>query len=459
MVRSFATPPKVGDGGYKVSIVSTVPYSTTCAVYNRPLHVLCLLTTLFTLPLIFMGGLVTSTGTGMSVPDWPNTWGYNMFAVPWEIWVGPLAGGVFYEHAHRLKGTLVGFLAVSTMIAAFGPATSASWRKIFGWVAAAGLGLTLVAIALIPIFQSAGVYTPGFAKNYSHVLPSTVSLFLLGTVAYFSRRPEQRKWVRWATVALMIAVCLQGLLGGLRVTEVNVQLAMVHACTAQAFLGFAGFLTVATSKWWVNPLANAAVFAGTSAMTARSSLRWLGLAAIVVLFAQLTAGSLMRHNDAGLAISTFPDTYGGLLPPATADELHALNQKRIWSRDIGEVTFFQVWIHFIHRIGAIAVSVLLLTMAVATFKAGPYLQLRKWSVFLLVLLTSQIILGILTVLWRKPADVATAHVAVGAVCMLTTFVITTKAFRIAAAVAAMQPNRAKVDVEMPTHAPLAATLS
>ena len=32
--------------------------------------------------LIFAGGLVTSTGSGLSVPDWPNTYGWFMFAFP-----------------------------------------------------------------------------------------------------------------------------------------------------------------------------------------------------------------------------------------------------------------------------------------------------------------------------------------------------------------------------------------
>src|SRR5688500_19974152 len=61
--------------------------------YNRSLHTLALLTAAATFPLIFMGGLVTSHGAGMSVPDWPNTYGYNMFTFPPSHRVG----GIFYE--------------------------------------------------------------------------------------------------------------------------------------------------------------------------------------------------------------------------------------------------------------------------------------------------------------------------------------------------------------------------
>ena len=56
-------------------------------------------------PLLFVGGLVTSTNSGMAVPDWPNTFGSNMFLYP----LGPRAQpDVYLEHSHRLFGTLVG---------------------------------------------------------------------------------------------------------------------------------------------------------------------------------------------------------------------------------------------------------------------------------------------------------------------------------------------------------------
>ena len=56
--------------------------------------------------LIFAGGLVTSTGSGLSVPDWPNTYGWFMFSFPLE----KMVGGIWYEHSHRLIASIVGFL-------------------------------------------------------------------------------------------------------------------------------------------------------------------------------------------------------------------------------------------------------------------------------------------------------------------------------------------------------------
>jgi cytochrome c oxidase assembly protein subunit 15 len=72
-------------------------------------HRLAVLTTGATLVLIVAGGIVTTTGSGMAVPDWPTTFGHNMFLFPWARMVG----GVLYEHAHRLIGSGVGLLTVS----------------------------------------------------------------------------------------------------------------------------------------------------------------------------------------------------------------------------------------------------------------------------------------------------------------------------------------------------------
>ena len=61
-----------------------------------------------TVLLIAAGGMVTSTGSGLSVPDWPNTYGWFMFSFPMDKWVG----GILYEHSHRLIASTVGFLTV-----------------------------------------------------------------------------------------------------------------------------------------------------------------------------------------------------------------------------------------------------------------------------------------------------------------------------------------------------------
>src|SRR5437868_9370081 len=61
-----------------------------------------------TVLLLLAGSLVTSTGSGLSVPDWPTTYGWNLFTFPPSKWVG----GILYEHGHRLIASGVGFLTI-----------------------------------------------------------------------------------------------------------------------------------------------------------------------------------------------------------------------------------------------------------------------------------------------------------------------------------------------------------
>ena len=71
-----------------------------------------------TFPLIWVGGLVTTYDAGMAVPDWPSTYGYNLFLYPWETWVtGPF--DLFIEHGHRLMGALVGLIAIALVSVVF----------------------------------------------------------------------------------------------------------------------------------------------------------------------------------------------------------------------------------------------------------------------------------------------------------------------------------------------------
>jgi hypothetical protein len=62
--------------------------------------------------LVVAGGLVTSSEAGLAVVDWPNTFGYNLFLYP----LARMTGGIFYEHAHRLFGALVGLTAIALAI-------------------------------------------------------------------------------------------------------------------------------------------------------------------------------------------------------------------------------------------------------------------------------------------------------------------------------------------------------
>ena len=164
--------------GWKSADWSVFRTSCNSRITTPAVHRLALITAVATFPLIFMGGLVTSHGAGMSVPDWPNSWGYNMFTFPPSKWVG----GILFEHTHRLAGAAVGFLTI-----------------------------------------------------------------LLVTAAWAT---DRRRWVRWTAVAVLLAVCVQGTIGGLRVVLSQRDLAIVHGIAAQLFFCFIAAFCVMTSRFW-----------------------------------------------------------------------------------------------------------------------------------------------------------------------------------------------------------------
>jgi cytochrome c oxidase assembly protein subunit 15 len=329
--------------------------------YNRPLHWMALFTAAVTFPLIFMGGLVTSHSAGMSVPDWPNSYGYNMFLFPPRLWVG----GILFEHTHRLMASFVGFCAIALTIIA--------WRT------------------------------------------------------------EQRRWVRWLATSVLGMVIFQGVLGGLRVVLVQLDLAIVHACVAQAFFCLAALVCVVTSRWWIE---------APDLSVVPSRLIPLAIACVVMVYAQLIVGAVMRHNQAGLAIPDLPLAYGKLLPPTNSDELAAANRQLVHlidsspdprDRDLPHsVSMFQVWIQFAHRVGAILVSGAILTLLGEVYRKRRFYpsEVKRPAILLLILLATQITLGVLTVILRKPADVASAHVAVGALVLVTCFILSVRGLRL-----------------------------
>jgi cytochrome c oxidase assembly protein subunit 15 len=68
-----------------------------------------------TFPLVWVGGLVTTTDAGMAVPDWPNTYGYNLFLYPWQTWLAA-PWDLFVEHGHRMLAATVGMITIGLLI-------------------------------------------------------------------------------------------------------------------------------------------------------------------------------------------------------------------------------------------------------------------------------------------------------------------------------------------------------
>lgn len=112
-----------------------------------------------TLFLIFAGAMVTSTGSGLAVPDWPLSYGMLM---------PPMVGGIFYEHGHRMVAATVGFL---TLIQAIWLQRREPKRflRILGWcalgaVVAQGLLGGLTVLLLLP--KSISIAHAGLAEIF-----------------------------------------------------------------------------------------------------------------------------------------------------------------------------------------------------------------------------------------------------------------------------------------------------
>ncbi len=312
-------------------------------VQFRPwLHGYAVFTAICVLGLICSGGLVTSKGAGLAVPDWPTSYGYNMFAFPISRWVG----GVFYEHAHRLIASGVGLLTIGLAVALF----------------------------------------------------------------FF----ERRVWIRWLGVVAVAAVCLQGLIGGLRVQWVKDYLGIPHACLAQAFFAVICLVALLTSTWWLKPR-----LAPAHATPALKQLRAFALIGTVAIFSQLALGASMRHAHAGLSIPDFPTAYGTWWPETDAQKISEINT---W-RDLHEMpatSAVQIHLQMAHRLGAVLVAILVVSTAIMAWVRWREIPegVRRLALAWPGLVALQIMLGIYTIWTNKAADVATLHVAVGALLLV-----------------------------------------
>jgi cytochrome c oxidase assembly protein subunit 15 len=135
--------------------------------------------------LILAGGFVTSTGSGLSVPDWPNTYGWFMWSFP----IDNMVGGILYEHTHRLIASTVGFLIVVLAVWLW-RAEPRRWVRTLGYIALAAVitqgilgGITVLWFLPPPISVAhaslaeivfcltvtiALVTSPGWKRGYVH---------------------------------------------------------------------------------------------------------------------------------------------------------------------------------------------------------------------------------------------------------------------------------------------------
>lgn len=365
---------------------------------NRWLFRFSVAVALCTWGLICMGGLVTSKGVGMAVPDWPTSYGYNMFALPISTW---FTGGVFDEHTHRLWASTVGLLVVALLRWLGGNASRKPLLAIGGAEILMGIGL----LGVGPDWRGAG-----------HFLAGIGGVVLLAGVVWVRNGPAEWPVVTWGWLAFWL-VQFQGLLGGLRVvldkhvfagTTLGTAFGVFHGCLGQAFLVLLCAVALRLSPLWRR---------GFGAGEFPTGFRTWLTAGLLLSIGQLLLGALMRHQHAGLAIHDFPLAYGQWWPATDSASLSVYNQHR--SEEV-EVTAFQIQLQMWHRIGAVLTLVAISGAWLKCWRAGslafPWGKLTSGWFGLVV---TQATLGILTILMNKPADVATAHVAIGAASLAT----------------------------------------
>ena len=353
-------------------------------------------TCLFTWLLIGVGGIVTSQGVGMSVPDWPNTYGYNMFYFPFSQWIG----GIFWEHSHRLMASLVGLMTLILTIWAHGRS-----------------GRSLLRYGILPLSIVLTLLVLINAKN--NTLQHASITGGIGIIALFASflwprmKPASKLTRRLCWIALLMVIG-QGLLGGLRVTLYKDEIGIIHATLAQLFLVLLVSITFVSSKRWTVWRA-----ASKDHQAVANRFSWIMCALCVLVVCQLILGAFMRHEHAGLAVTGFPLAYDQYLwPPTHAEFVNQLNVDRMDHRDFNPITALHVQVHMLHR------SMALILFIAASFFVGWSLKylgrqhlLGRLSILWFSLLCLQAFLGVATVWSNKAADIATTHVLIGALTL------------------------------------------
>jgi heme a synthase len=342
---------------------------------NNPwLHRFAVLTALATLGLIGMGGLVTSHGAGMAVPDWPTSYGYNMFALPFKFW----KGGVFYEHTHRLAATGVGLL--TTMLAVWlWLKESRGWLRWLGVVAffAVVLQGVLGGLRVVWLKDELGIFHAALAQLF---------FLLLCVIALVT----SRWWQHSGRAGSLLAIYRSPL-----------------------------------------PAVVPPNAAGAHGVTRPTKLSRLFLFATLLIFLQLVLGATMRHQHAGLAIPDFPLAYGRLWPDTSPAAVAGYNAQRMEVTAANPITAFQIGLQMTHRLMVLGI---LACVGMAAWQTQGWssrvsvsggeqscpggIELQRLTRAWFVLILIQAALGAWTVWSNKAADVTTAHVVVGAISLV-----------------------------------------
>ena len=168
------------------------------------------LVVLSTAALIFAGGLVTSTGSGLSVPDWPNTYGWNMFLFPLD----KMVGGIRYEHSHRLIASTVGFLILVLAVWLW-RAEPRQWVRRLGYIALAAVITQGILGGITVLWYLPEPISIAHASLAQIVFGLTVTIALFVSRGWTDERqaPARDPLLRKLTVATTAWIYVQILIG------------------------------------------------------------------------------------------------------------------------------------------------------------------------------------------------------------------------------------------------------
>ncbi len=163
-----------------------------------------------TLLLVAAGGMVTSTSSGLSVPDWPTTYGYSMFTFPRS----KMVGGIFYEHSHRLIASTVGMLTIGLVMFQWKREPRPAARKL-GWAALGAVILQGLLGGLTVIFFLPPAISVAHAGLAQLFFITTVTIALVTSPSWLtpSKPPVDDAVLRRRAIVLPILVYGQILIG------------------------------------------------------------------------------------------------------------------------------------------------------------------------------------------------------------------------------------------------------
>ena len=298
-----------------------------------------------------------------------------------------------------------------------GRRTTPLWLHALAWLLCAATVVLLAAGALV-IGTGSSLAVPDWPLAYGQVFPPLVGgilyehghrmiaaavglLTVILAVGLGLREPRQ--WVRWLGLGALLAVVLQGVLGGITVLLLLPKsVSISHALLAQLFFVLAVLLTQVTAPGWPALAAGAGSSSG--------STRWLGLGTVVALEAELLLGALVRHNNAGLIIPDFPLSLGRIVPPLDS---------------------FPVTIHYLHRLGAVAVLGLVAATAwLALRRHGNDRPLKVRVLWMVLFVLIQVSLGASVIWTQRSLAVTTLHVVNGGLLMAAAVLAALRAWQL-----------------------------